>query len=262
MGVRHRERLRRAIMDLATLALPALMLIGLATAARGNPIVTNGSFETFTAGGATGSCSSSTQTLTDSNASPWNTTSGYAFVLNSSNYSSFCGVDGSLGLYGPITASPDGGNYLAQDGGYLTGFTSQALSGLVIGDAYIVTFYMAAAQQTGYSGATTDYWTVGLGTAAGSGPSQNTGTINLASGTFSGWVGEEMSFFAAAASEVLWFFAVGSPAGQPPFALLDGVVVTVPEPSAFAMLIPGLLLLLGVRRRYRRVAAMAGMPAA
>jgi hypothetical protein len=256
MGERHRTRLRRAIVDLATLTLPALMLLGLATAARGNPInmVTNGSFESFTAGGATSNCTTSTQTVTDSNLSPWNTTAGYAFVLNSSNYSSFCGVDGTIGLYGPITASPDGGNFLAQDGAYLTGYTYQTLTGLAVNNIYTVTFYMAAAQQSGYSGATSDYWTVGLGSAAGSGPSQNTPTINLASGAFSGWVGEEMTFLASATSEVLWFFAVGSPAGQPPFALLDGVSV-VSEPSAVAVLLPGMLLLLGVRRRYRRVAA-------
>jgi hypothetical protein len=70
-----------------------------------------------------------------------------------------------------------------------------------------------------------------------------------------------MTFVASATSEVLWFFAVGSPSGQPPFALLDGVDVTVPEPSAVALLIPGLLVLWGARRRYRRAAAVAGVPA-
>jgi hypothetical protein len=250
MGVRHRTRLRRAIMDLATLTLPALMLIGLATAARGNPvnIVTNGSFEIFTPGGASGSCTS-TQTVTNSDLSGWSTTSGYTFVINAGNYSSFCGVDGALGLYGPITASPDGGNFLAGDGGYLTGYTYQTLVGLITGNIYTVSFYMAAAQQTGYSGATTDFWTVGLGSTYGTGQSRNTPTINLPSGTFSGWVGQEMSFVASATSEVLWFFAVGSPSGQPPFALLDGVDVAIAEPSAGAVLIPGVLVFFGLRRR-------------
>jgi hypothetical protein len=139
----------------------AFALVGFATTAQGN-LITNGSFESFTTGGASGSCTT-TQTVTNSNLPGWATTSGYSFVLNSGNYGSFCGVDGGLGLYGPIGASPDGGNFVAGDGAYMTGYTYQILSGLVPGSTYVVTFQMAAAQQTGYSGATTDYWQVGLG---------------------------------------------------------------------------------------------------
>jgi MYXO-CTERM domain-containing protein len=76
----------------------------------------------------------------------------------------------------------------------------------------------------------------------------NSTTINLASGTFSGWVGQQISLVAGAATEYLWFFAVGTPAGQPPFALLDGVNVTVSEPSGAAVLGMGLLALMGARR--------------
>jgi hypothetical protein len=114
-----------------------------------------------------------------------------------------------------------------------------------------VSFYMAAAQQTGYTGATTDYWTIGLGDTYGDGTSQNSTTIDLASGTFSGWVAQEVTLVADAATEVLWFLASGTPSGEPPFALLDGVDVTVPEPPAAAMLVFGLLALLGVRHIYR-----------
>jgi hypothetical protein len=69
-----------------------------------------------------------------------------------------------------------------------------------------------------------------------------------------------MQFVAGATSQVLWFMG-GSTAlsGQPPFVLLDGVNLSltntqtpVPEPPAYAMLMAGLLALLGVRRVYRR----------
>ncbi len=46
--------------------------------------------------------------------------------------------------------------------------------------------------------------------------------------------------------------AVGTPgSGQPPFALLDGVSMTIPEPPAYAVLVVGLLVLLATRRFYR-----------
>ncbi len=212
-------------------------MVGFARPAQANlmNLVSNGSFESFTPGGASGSCTT-TQTVTDSNLPGWGTTSGYSFVINSGTYSSFCGVDGALGLYGPIPASPDGGNFLAGDGAYMTGYTYQTITGLVPGASYIVSFDMAAAQQSGYSGATSDYWQVGLGSSYGAGPSVNSTTINLASGAFSGWIGQQVALVAGATTEVLWFFAVGTPSGQPPFALLDGVGVMVPEPSAAALL--------------------------
>jgi len=228
------------------IALAALVLVGSVTAAQGN-LITNGSFESFTAGGASGSCTT-TQTVTNSNLPGWATTSGYSFDLNTGNYGSFCGPAGGLGLYGPIGASADGGNFLAGDGAYLTGYTYQILNGLVPGSNYIVAFQMAAAQQSGYTGATSDYWQVGLGATYGTGASQNSTTIDLASGAFSGWVGQQISLVATAATETLWFFAVGTPAGQPPFALLDGVSVNVSEPSGAAVLAMGLLTLMWVRR--------------
>lgn len=227
-------------------------LAGIATAAQANGpnLVSNGSFSTFTTGAATGSCSSGTQTAVTGDPTGWTITSGYSFIVNSSNYSSFCGPSGTLGLYGPIGASPDGGNFLASDGGYLTGYISQPLT-LVTGATYSVSFYVAGAQQSGYTGATTDYWTVGLGNSAGSGVSQTTPTINLPSATFSGWSLEQFNFVAQAASQVLWFLATGSPSGQPPFSLLDGVTTTqvsVPEPPTALVLLGGLLGLAGLRR--------------
>ena len=247
----HRGVMALAIQALALLAISALALVALATAARANPanMVSNGSFQTF-APVNSGSCTPA-QTITNTDLSGWSTTSGYSFVLTTSNYSAFCGDAGNLGLYGPITASPDGGNFVASDGAYQTGYIYQTISGLVPGSNYLVSFDWAAAQQSGYTGATSDYFELGLGTTYGVGASAVTPNYNLPSGAFSGWMGQQFSLLATATSEVLWFFAVGTPSGQPPFALLDGVNVTVSEPPAAALLIVGLLCLVGVRRGYR-----------
>lgn len=54
------------------------------------------------------------------------------------------------------------------------------------------------------------------------------------------------------ASEVLSFLAIGTPAGVPPFALLDGVSISeVPEPGSLVLLGAGLgvAVLVSCRRR-------------
>ena len=266
----------------AILALAALAMAGFTTAAQAN-LVSNGSFETFsnTASGCTNSSQQVVNSGTSSNLTGWTTGPGtaasppsppntsYTFVLSTSNYSSFqplaadnSGNCSAIGLQSTITASGDGGNFVASDPKYENGaYTlAQTITGLLIGSTYNVTFDMGAGQQTTFSGATTDWWTVGLTNTAGSGTSQTTPTITLPSGGFSGWVGETMQFVAGATSQVLWFMGGSTAAsGQPPFVLLDGVNLTltnsqvpVPEPPAYAMLMAGLLGLLGVRRLYRR----------
>jgi hypothetical protein len=161
-----------------------------------------------------------------------------------------------------ITASPDGGNFIGADGAYEVGAISQTITGLTAGHQYAVSFYMAAAQQYSYNGATTDYWTVGLGntaltsnTQAGS---QSTSIMDLASHDFSGWQYETMTFTATGTSDVLSFLATGTPSGVPPFALLDGVSMTaVPEPASVAILATGMIGLGVVARRRRKAAAGA-----
>jgi hypothetical protein len=102
------------------------------------------------------------------------------------------------------------------------GAISQSISGLTVGQTYVLTFYWAAAQQQGFTGATTEWWQVSLGAQT-----QNTGTFSLASGSFSGWMQQTMYFTATSGTETLSFLAGGTPSGEPPFSLLTDIDMTV-----------------------------------
>ena len=65
-----------------------------------------------------------------------------------------------------------------------------------------------------------------------------------------GWNLQTMVFKATSATQTLSFLAEGGPAGLPPFALLDGVNLTMaPEPVAFAMVGFGLVGISLIARR-------------
>ncbi len=172
---------------------------------------------------------------------------------------------GSTGFntFGFTTApgvSPVGGNYIALDGdqGNPVGSTTnsysssiwQTVSGLQVGAVYTLKFYQAAAQQSGTSGATTEQWAVSFG----SGPEQMSTLMNNSSGGFVAWAQQTMIFTASLTTQTLNFFSVGTPSGQPPVVLLDGVTLTgVPEPASIALFGVGTLVLLAGRyRRTRR----------
>ena len=72
--------------------------------------------------------------------------------------------------------------------------------------------------------------------------------------SFSGWNYASTSFTAKATSEILGFLSNGTPSGQPPVALLDGVNLTaaVPEPASWAMMIGGFGMIGAALRRSRR----------
>jgi len=204
-------------------------------------LVTNGSFETTT-GTVPG------QLTYNTNATGWtvpvySTGNSYSFLFTpgSADKPGATGQYGSFTLWGPNSGStnglpatsPDGGKYIAVDSAFQveTGSSatsiSQTLTGLTPGHDYAVSFYDAAAQQTGFDGATTDQWQVSLG-------NQTAGStaFSIPSHGFSGWKAESLAFKATSSSPVLNFLATGSPTGLPPFLLLDGVSVTpVPEPS-------------------------------
>jgi hypothetical protein len=143
-------------------------------------------------------------------------------------------------------SSPYGGNFIGADGAYEVGAITQTISGLTSGDFYTVGFYWAGAQQTGYTGATTEQWQVSLGSST-----QSTAVLNNVSQGFTGWQYQTFTYQATSSSEVLSFLAVGTPNGQPPFALLSDVTLLVqtPEPATVVVVLSGLLVLAGVRRR-------------
>jgi hypothetical protein len=277
-----RRGLRRTV--LAALAVVGA-IAGFVTGAQANSF-TDGGFGSF--GGSTGTCSGGGITQQVTNASGdlpgWTVNSDYTFVLNTGNYQSFANVynnSGCIGLQAPkslqpaISPIPVGTNFLAIDPSYENGTgwsLAQVITNLIAGATYTISFDMAAGQQTGYHGDTTDTWLVGLGATAGTGNSASSSPISLpdtcdpnpgnCGGGFSGWVGQTISLVATAMTETLWFFGE-STAGQaqPPFLLLDGVSLTtntsVPEPPAIGVLLVGLLGLLGVRRVYRTKKAKA-----
>lgn len=190
------------------------------------------------------------------------TTSGYNFLFlpgagtvggaktGYNNQLTFWGSavqNGGISAFDLPASSPDGGNFLALDGGFAPNTlpVSQTLTGLVSGQKYLLSFYWAAAQQKGYTGNTTERLQVTFG-----GVTQSTSTYNLASQEFSGWISASLNFTATAASQSLSFLAKGTPEGLPPFSLLDGVSLTaVPEVSSPAIMAMGMSLLLCVRRR-------------
>jgi hypothetical protein len=265
-------------MHRVVLAVAALAIAGLATAAQANSF-TDGGFAGFTGGSGTCSGGTYTQQATNSDLPGWSVNSGYTFILNTGNYGSFSNSFGNsncIGLQPTITAPPIGSVFLSIDpsfennsggGGWSI---AQIVTGLIPGATYNVTFDMAAAQQSGFSGATTDTWLVGLSTGTGGCPTStsatcqpNTGTttsgssqtIPLPGGGFSGWAAAEVTLVANAAAEVLWFYGESTAnSSQPPFLLLDGANLQIPEPPAYGMLMVGLLALMGVRRVLRRKA--------
>lgn len=191
---------------------------------------------------------------------------GYTFLMTpgSADTTGATGQYGNLKLYGPeggtsnsaysnngfTSSSPAGGDYIAMDGAYEEGSISQVLSGLTIGDTIAVSFWYAGAQQSGYNGATTE----GLNVSLGNQTLQSV-TLNNVNHGFTGWQYQTLNFTATGTSETLKFLATGTPGGEPPFTLLDGVTATdtavTPEPSSIALLGTGLLTVGGlVRKRF------------
>ncbi len=241
-----------------TMLLSAIALFAAASAgsAQATNLVTNGGFESTTNGPG-----HMYYGYTD--ATGWNSNNGYNFIFapgtadtsgsytpEYNGYISFWGSNNG----GPDVipaSSPDGGNFLGMDGAYQVEPMQQTLTGLTVGKKYNVGFYWAAAQQTGYNGATTEAFKVSLGAE-----NYTTPIYSNPSHGFSGWMHQSFTFTAVNTSDVLSFLAIGTPDGLPPFSLLDGITASaVPEPASWAMLIAGFGLVGAAARRRAAVAA-------
>jgi hypothetical protein len=238
---------------IASIVIPVIALaLGAPSDAQAD-IITNGSFELSSNGNGQPGFNT---TLTG-----W-TSTGYNFVYASgtADTTGAVGNAGTVKLWGPGTgsangltaSSPDGGNFIAADGAYQVGAISQTLTGLTVGQAYTVSFWWAGAQQSGFTGATTEQWNVSFG-----GTTQSTPAIDNANHGFTGWVQQTFTFIADNTTDTLSFLAVGTPTGKPPFSLLDGVSVNpVPEPSTVVLMGIGLVGV-GVVRMRRRARSAA-----
>jgi hypothetical protein len=125
-----------------------------------------------------------------------------------------------------------------------------------VGGTYILSFYQAAAQQKGTTGATTEWWEVSFGShvwnATGS-----LGKMSNPSGGFQAWNRVSYSFTATSAdllSPTLKFLAKSDQnnMGMPPVVLLDNVMIDTPEPGTFVMLGGGLLAMAAIQLKRKK----------
>lgn len=138
------------------------------------------------------------------------------------------------------TLSPDGGNFVLIDGDpNFAGILSQQVN-VAGGQLYDVSFDQAASQFMNHNGATTEQWEVCLDTQC-----QYSALMHNPNHGFVPWESQTLTFTATTTgSETLSFLAVGTPGGEPPVVLLDGVSMeaasTAPEPGTLMLMIGGL----------------------
>ena len=224
-------------------------------------LVTNGDFETV---GVSGNFQFGANGTTGANQlTGWYSPGGYNLLFHSNTattqsavgqyYSSGAGRE----FLNAATASPTGGNFVALDGD--AGFASpmyQQINGLTVGQVYTLSFYYAAGQiASRVGGPVTESITAGFGTDLNHMQIFTTPTLTVTNpaSSFSGWSLASTNFTATATSQFLGFLSNGTPSGQPPVALLDGVKLTaaVPEPASWAMMIGGFGFIGAALRRSR-----------
>jgi hypothetical protein len=241
-------------------AFSALALIAFSGSAKADlNLVTNGGFETTTL--------TSSGQINTTNVTGWSSSYDpvyYNFIYFPGQVTTAGvgavdtdGVNAHVWMYGPgnsstFPVSPDGGNFLAADADTdYNGAITQTINGLTPGQTYDLSFYWGGAQYTTRTGPTTESWQVSLGSET-----KSTGFISDASESFTGWQLANMQFQATSTSEVLSFLAVGTPNGEPPVSVLDGVsLVQAPEPGYSALMFAGVGALVFAARRRRKSAS-------
>ena len=232
-------------------------------------LILNGDFVTAAAGGAAIAQELDVPSNTSTYLANW-TSTGYNFLFlpgsNAAGGSHSIQYNNNLALWSATNGGINGNtwngqgptataNFIGSDPAYQNGPIQQTVNGLTVGRRYALSFQWAAGQQTGYTGPTTEGWTVTLGSQ-----SLSTATANNASQGFIPWMMMTMVFSATATSEVLSFLATGGPSGVPPFALLSGVGMNViPEPASALLWGGGAIGLLVARRRAARAKPAADL---
>ena len=229
-------------------------------------LVTNGSFTSLGSLNSTNSqiAAGSPSTLPGWSSTVVGTSGGIACVMigvsNPANATPMCGtgygtVSNAPYTYGTLTifpgAPPGGGNVLAADSSSMYEQSiSQTIGNLVVGATYTLTFQQAGAQQAGWTGNTTDQWDVTFGASTQDSTLMSLTTAN----DVANWASQTMIFTATATSQTLTFLASGTPASDPPFALLSDISLTknVPEPLGFSVFSTCIAGLAGIRWLRRR----------